>query len=148
MKLLSLKFFVLIFLLAFVFVFCYRISETYGLESQSGCAKAIILTISAAIAGFLPVIFTYAHNKTRVFFAGILIGAVVRMLITVSGILAVIYLFKEHRAWFLGWTGVFYLFSLVLETGFVVYFLNKRHNQTKGIEIDGIGVFTGKYESS
>ena len=139
---------ILIFLLAFGFTFCYRVSETYGPASQSGCVNAIILTVSAAIAGFLPVIYTRTHKQTGVFFAGVLIGAMVRMLITASGILVVIYLLKEHRSWFLGWSAGFYLFFLALETGVVVYLLNKRHKDNKGTVTDVNAVFAGKYESS
>ena len=148
MKLFSLKLFILVFLLAFAFFFCYRISETYGPESQSGCVKAIILTVTAAVAGILPVIFTYTHNKARVFFTGIMIGAIIRMLITAVGVLVVIYVLKEQRSWFLGWSAGFYLFFLALDTSFVVYFLNKRHNLNKGIELDANAVLAGKYESS
>ena len=148
MKLFSLKLFILVFLLAFAFFFCYRISETYGPASQSGCVKAIILTVTAAVAGILPAIFTYTHNKTRVFLTAIMIGAIIRMLITAAGVLVVIYVLKEQRSWFLGWSAGFYLFFLALDTSFVVYFLNKRHNLNKGIEIDANAVLAGKYESS
>lgn len=108
----------------------------------------MVLTVLAAVAGILPVIFTYTHNKARVFFTGIMIGAIIRMLITSVGILVVIYLIKEPRSWFLGWSAGFYLFFLALDTSFVVYFLKKRHNQNKGTEIDGNAVLAGKYESS
>ena len=148
LKFFSWKLFVLLFLIVFGFAFCYRVSETYGPASKSGCVNAIILTVSAAIAGFLPVIYTRTHEKAGVFFASVLIGAMVRMLITAAGILVVIYLLKQQRAWFLGWTAGFYVFFLALETGFVVYLLNKRHNENKGTVSDVNAVFAGKYESS
>jgi hypothetical protein len=148
LKSLFLKLVLLISVLAFAFVFCYRISQAYGPSSQSGYIKAMILTVFAGIAGLLPVIFTYTHKKVRVFFAAIMIGTVIRMFITAVGILLVIYLLKEQRTWFLGWSAGFYLFFLALDTCFVVYFLNKRHNHNKGSETDGNAVLIGKYESS
>ncbi|MCF7954388.1 MAG: hypothetical protein K9M75_01165 [Phycisphaerae bacterium] len=148
MKLFSWKLLVLAFLLTFGFVFCYRISQTQGTASQSGCVKATVLTVLAAAAGVIPVILTYTHNKARVFFTAVMIGAIIRMFITAAGVLAVIYFLNEQRSWFLGWSAGFYLFFLAFDTSLVLYFLNKRRNQNKGIEKDGNAAFACKYESS
>jgi Kef-type K+ transport system membrane component KefB len=148
LKILSCKSLIIFFVLAFFFLFSYRLSEIYCPGSESGCFMAIIVTVISSLAVFIPFCMNY-DKKTSIFLSAIMIGVLMRVLITLVGVVAVSYFAKEERVWFLRWLCGFYLISLVLETSLVVYFFKKHLFRKEGSsEDDDSSAFSCKYESS
>ena len=145
MKLISWKSLVLIVMLAFLLALSYRLSEQFGEESQAACAKAIKLTVLAGIFGILPVLI-FRNSKRHIVFAGILSGALLRLMVTIAGIIIIRIQAHELNAWFLGWAAGFYMLFLVLETAIGVKVLNKITDK-EPIRNDNEFIL-GKYESS
>lgn len=147
MKLISWRSLIILILLSFLLVFSYRWSEQYGTESQRACALAMRLTLIASVLGLLPLLLTRKRNR-HILFSGILIGAMLRVLITASGVLFVSIKVLELRTWFFGWAAGYYLLFLVLETVLAVTLLHNNEYQNEGSDLNDNGIDFSKYESS
>lgn len=126
MKLLSAKAVILCVVMAFMFAFVYRICEQHSEEARQACSLAIWLNIFAGLMGLIPAAMV-TDSGTFAFFMAFLAGAVLRVVITIAGILAVITFAAPDRTCFLSITGAFYVIILVLETAFGVKVLKKLH---------------------
>jgi hypothetical protein len=124
MKLLSAKAVILCVVMAFMFAFVYRICAQHSEMARQACSLAIWLSVFAGIMGLIPAAMVI-DSGTFAFFMAFLAGAVLRVIITIAGILAVITLVAPDRTWFLSITGTFYIIILVVETAFGVKVLRK-----------------------
>ncbi len=124
MRLLSAKAVVLCLVMVFMFAFVYRICEMHSEQARQACSLAIWLNVFAGLMGLIPATIV-TDSGTFTFFMAYLAGAIVRVIITIAGILAVITLASPDRAWFLSIAGTFYVIILVVETAFGVKVLRK-----------------------
>lgn len=124
MKLLSAKAVILCVVMAFMFAFVYRICEQHSEEARQACSLAIWLNIFAGLMGLIPAAMV-TDSGTFAFFMAFIAGAVLRVVITIAGILAVITFAAPDRACFLSITGTFYIIILIVETAFGVKVLRK-----------------------
>lgn len=119
MKFLLWKLLLLCFVLAFIFAFTYRICEQYGFQARQACFWAICLNAVAGLFGLVPVSLVSDPGRFA-FFIAVIVGAAMRFVFTVGGIILIILLIEPSRVWFFPMVGGFYLVILVVETAFGV----------------------------
>jgi len=116
MKFLSCKMLLLCFVVSFIFAFTYRICEQHGLEARQACFWAIWLNSIAGLLGLIPASLV-SDQGSFAFFIAVIVGAAMRVVVTVGGIILIILVFDPDRVWFLSVAGGFY--AVILEKAII-----------------------------
>lgn len=109
-----------LFAFLFVIMFVFRLSETGGITVSRACLTAIIVSLISGLAGFYCIAKTWGRDVYTVL-VGIIIGAVIRLLISGISIAIIILFMAIHRTWYVVFLGIYYFGFLVIDTWFALW---------------------------
>jgi hypothetical protein len=101
----------------------------WGAEGVSSMIGIAVICLSSAIIAFVPIMIV-APNWPDQIGSAALAGTVLRLLLTVGGMLGYQVLFKPHFASFLFWSVIFYLLVLAIDTTFGAIAIKKYYRST------------------
>ena len=93
-------------------------------DVMRSCIWAAAAIAPAACAGF-AVIFYMASYKSVMLTATLSAGAI-RMLLAVAGCVIIFHFVAVPAGWFLAWTGLFYIITLVAEVYYAISTMNRQ----------------------
>jgi hypothetical protein len=127
------KVFGLLCLFLFGACFVYRLSEAGGVHVSRACFVAIVTSVVAGVCSLYPICKSWGRDVYSVLI-GVMIGAVVRLLITGVGVAIITFFTATHRSWFIVFLGVYYIAFMVADTWLALWVLkNSELNEQKKV---------------
>ena len=126
----------LLFLLLFVAMVIYRLSETGGLHVSRACRTAMIVSVTAGVAG-VYVIGEMWRRPVHWVLAGVMIAAAIRLLISGAATAIITFFMDVHRSWYVLFLGIYYILFLAADTSLALWILRNSEIDKREFRIHG-----------
>ena len=126
----------LLFLLTFIVIFIFRLSETGGPESGRACIAAIITSVTAAVCSIYPVGKVWRKEILAVLTA-VMIGSAIRLLIGGTGLAIIAFFTQINKIWYIFYVVIYYILFMTVDTAFAIWMFDYCRKDNKERSIHG-----------